>query len=182
MKHRDHSSTRIIVRPSDHRSIYDSNYTHEVPLVIETDLHFPGPQKLLINFDGVTFLWINGDVDHFPLIVVPLASQLDYVRRLNDGYDVLARDRIGLVNRFLTALVCRYHIQARIHRSSYRAIVDKGKGETLALIERAGLPFEGDVNEIDVRSPYSEVLQFALGLYREGINSMSREFKFEVQL
>lgn len=123
-----------------------------------------------IAFDGVKFTWVNGNDTTYPKIIIPINfNPIEYV------YDYENSSELALVSRFLTMLAAKVHQRLRIHEHHRYLILESNYGDLLPRFQGEYLV---SLDEVPKESANSTMLQMALSLYREALNSNSVFYSF----
>jgi len=135
---------------------------------IDTQCKIGESETTEITFDGVKFTWINGNDKTYPKIIIPINSN-------PNEYNYAKSPELALVSRFLTMLAAKVHIRLRIHEHHRYLILGNNYGDLLPRLQGEYLV---SLDEVPKESASSEILQMALSLYREAINSNSVFYSF----
>lgn len=159
----------------DSRELNNETYTQELGIPIVTNFTFKGESKQLIKFEDREFIWINGDDEYYPQIIIPILLQNDSLYPL---YKWKESEEMRIILRFLTMLACRFRIPFEVARG-HRYQFLRGEGEKHKdYLKRNAVNYSSDTKEIYNKLPESKSMRLAMALFREGINSSSVFYAF----
>ncbi len=144
-------------------------YALRVPIV--TTIQIGNSKRIDINFDRMSFQWVNGSEEFYPEAVIPISCSF---HELSD-YSWPESMELRKLNHFLSILAANSHQPIQIHKSHRYIVHSDGHWEQLS---RRILPFILTLEEIPLESVHSEREKLVLSLYREAITTSSIFYSF----